>query len=79
MHVERRAAGAADQIPFKQRPSCTMQEACKATGLSRNTLYERIAAGKLITTKVGRRRLVNVPSLLLLVGAVRDREELKAE
>lgn len=80
MHVqERKASGAADRIPFEQRPSCTMQEACRATGLSRNTLYERIAAGQLIATKVGRRRLVNVPSLLQLVGATRDREEQKPE
>jgi excisionase family DNA binding protein len=59
----------ANQIPFEQRPSCTMREACRATGLSRTTLYERMAAGELKTTTVGRRRLVNVPSLLKLVGA----------
>jgi excisionase family DNA binding protein len=57
------------EIPFEQRPSCTMREACRATGLSRTTLYERMAAGELKTTTVGRRRLVNVPSLMLLVGA----------
>jgi excisionase family DNA binding protein len=57
------------EIPFEQRPSCTMREACRATGLSRTTLYERMAAGELKTTTVGRRRLVNVSSLLALVGA----------
>jgi excisionase family DNA binding protein len=56
-------------IPFEQRPSCTIREACRATGLSRTTLYERMAVGELKTTTVGRRRLVNVPSLMLLVGA----------
>lgn len=56
------------EIPFRQRPSCTIREACEATGLSRTTLYERMAKGELITKTVGRRRLVNVPSLLKLAG-----------
>ena len=58
-----------EDIPFDQRPSCTLREACRATGLSRTTLYERMAAGELKTTTIGRRRLVNVTSLLKLVGA----------
>jgi excisionase family DNA binding protein len=58
-----------EDIPFDQRPSCTLREACRATGLSRTTLYERMAVGELKTTTIGRRRLVNVPSLLKLVGA----------
>jgi excisionase family DNA binding protein len=57
------------EIPFWQRPSCTIREACQATGLSRTTLYERIATGELKTKPLGRRRLVNVRSLLKLVGA----------
>jgi hypothetical protein len=28
-------------IPFSERPSCTIQEATRATGLSRTTLYEK--------------------------------------
>jgi excisionase family DNA binding protein len=60
---------AVHDIPFDQRPSCTLREACRATGLSRTTLYERMAAGDLKTITIGRRRLVNVASLLKLVGA----------
>lgn len=56
-------------IPFHQRPTCTVKEACRATGLSRTTLYQRMADGTLLTKPVGRRRLVNVRSLLKLVGA----------
>jgi excisionase family DNA binding protein len=63
-----------DDIPFRQRPSCTMREACRATGLSRTTLYERIATEELKTKTVGRRRLVNVASLLKLVGDDTDPE-----
>jgi len=69
MQLQKRNKLKPKDIPFDQRPSCTMREACRATGLSRTTLYERMAAGDLKTTTVGRRRLVNVPSLLALVGA----------
>jgi excisionase family DNA binding protein len=51
-------------LPFAERISCTIDEACEATGLGRTKLYELIGAGQLITTTVGRRRLVIVRSLL---------------
>ncbi len=45
-------------IPFAQRLSCTIAEACQVTGLGRTKLYELIAEGHLATTTIGRRRLV---------------------
>jgi predicted DNA-binding transcriptional regulator AlpA len=69
---------AVHDIPFHQRPSCTLREACRATGLSRTTLYERMAVGDLKTITIGRRRLVNVPSLLKLVGAGPEIEQSHA-
>ena len=54
-------------IPFAQRLSCTIAEACEVTGLGRTKLYELIADGRLATTTIGRRRLVLVRSLLSLV------------
>ena len=54
-------------IPFAQRLSCTIAEACEATGLGRSKLYELIGAGCLATTTVGRRRLVLVHSLRKLL------------
>jgi len=51
-------------LPFAQRLTCTIDEACEATGLGRSKLYELIGAGNLVTTTVGRRRPVSVPSLL---------------
>ena len=60
-----------DKIPFEERPTCTIRQATAATGLSRSTLYQLIADELLLTKKVGRRRLINVPSLLALVGADR--------
>ena len=54
-------------IPFAQRLSCTIAEACEATGLGRTKLYELIGAGCLATTTIGRRRLVLIRSLLSLV------------
>jgi excisionase family DNA binding protein len=54
-------------LPFAERISCTIHEACEATGLGRTKLYELIGSGQLITTTVGRRRLVVVRSLLALL------------
>jgi excisionase family DNA binding protein len=52
------------QIPFVQRPTCTIKEACNAIGLGRTKLYELIGDGMIETRQIGRRRLVHVPSLL---------------
>jgi excisionase family DNA binding protein len=56
-------------IPFAQRFTCTISEACQLTGLGRTKLYELIGDGHLATTNVGRRRLVVVRSLLSLLEA----------
>ena len=55
-------------IPFSQRLTCTIAEACEVTGLGRTKLYELIGAGRLATTTIGRRRLVLVRSLQTLLG-----------
>ena len=60
-------ARAPTTIPFVQRLTCTIDEACEATGLGRTKLYELIGAGRLATTTVGRRRLVIVRSLQALI------------
>jgi excisionase family DNA binding protein len=60
---------AMDTIPFAQRLSCTVAEACAATGLGRTKLYELIGAGSVATTLIGRRRLVSVKSLLHLIAS----------
>jgi len=54
-------------VPFAQKLTCTINEACEVTGLGRTKLYELIRDGKLATTTVGRRRLVMVRSLLSLL------------
>jgi excisionase family DNA binding protein len=58
-----------NMIPFAQRLTCTIAEACEATGLGRTKLYEMIGEGHLDTTTIGRRRLVLVRSLLALLVA----------
>jgi excisionase family DNA binding protein len=55
------------QIPFAQRVTCTIADACEATGLGRTKIYELIGDGKLVATSIGRRRLVDVASLLTLM------------
>src|SRR4030088_3019763 len=54
-------------MPFTQRLTCTIDDACEATGLGRTKLYELIGAGLVVTTTIGRRRLVVVRSLLALL------------
>jgi excisionase family DNA binding protein len=54
-------------VPFAQKLTCTINEACEVTGLGRTKLYELIGDGHLTTTTVGRRRLVVVRSLLSLL------------
>jgi excisionase family DNA binding protein len=65
MTIMDRAMGT--NVPFRERISCTVDEACSATGLGRAKLYEEIAAGRVEVRKVGRRTLVLVPSLERLV------------
>ncbi len=57
-------------IPIQQRITCTVREACQASGLGKTKLYELIGNGQLDTMRVGRRRLVKVESLsgLLSIG-----------
>ena len=55
-------------LPFAQRLTCTVAEACEVTGLGRTKIYELMGNGRIITTTVGRRRLVIVQSLLALVS-----------
>lgn len=54
-------------VPFRERITCTIPEACQAIGLGRSKVYELMADGQLRTMTIGRRRLVVVASLLRLV------------
>ena len=56
-----------NNIPFGQQLTCTIPEACEATGLGRTKLHDLIGAGHLDTVTIGRRRLVLVSSLLKLI------------
>jgi excisionase family DNA binding protein len=53
--------------PFAGRLTCSIAEACVATGLGRTKVYELIAQRAIATTTVGRRRLVVVESLRAFV------------
>jgi hypothetical protein len=54
-------------IPFRDRLSCTIPEACAATGLGRTKMYEEIGAGRVQTRKFGTRTLIVVASLVALI------------
>ena len=54
-------------MPFAERLTCTIDDACEVTGLGRTKLYELIGTGRIVTTTIARRRLVVVRSLLALL------------
>jgi hypothetical protein len=54
-------------VPFSERPTCTIAEACEASGLGRTKLYEAIADRRLESIKIDARRLVVVASLLKML------------
>jgi hypothetical protein len=54
-------------IPFRERISCTIPEACAATGIGRTKLYAEISAGRVHTKKVGTRTLIIVESLVAMI------------
>lgn len=54
-------------IPFEERLTCSVAEACSAIGLSRAMIYQLIAGGAVESLTIGRRRLIRVPSLKRLL------------
>jgi excisionase family DNA binding protein len=63
-----------NEIPFRERISCTVAEACVATGLGRTKLYELIKQKRIATVKVGARTLINVGSLVAAFEQPRPNE-----
>ena len=55
-------------VPFTDRITCTIAEACAASGLGRTKIYEAIGDGRLRATKVDNRRLIFVASLLRMLN-----------
>jgi hypothetical protein len=55
-------------VPIRERCWVSVDETSQIAGEGRTRIYELIALGKLLTKKVGRRRLVNVASLLEYCG-----------
>jgi excisionase family DNA binding protein len=51
-------------IPFRERISCTVAEACDATGIGRTKLYELIRLKQVSAKKIGRRTVILIPTLL---------------
>ncbi len=70
--ASKRMQSSSSEIPFMQRPTCTIDEACRAAGMGRTKFYELIKGGELKTVSIGRRRLVQVPSLLKVLKIERD-------
>jgi excisionase family DNA binding protein len=59
-------------IPLRDLAACTVDRATKE-GIGKTSIYEAINDGRLLSTKVGRRRLIVVSSLMKLVGADQEK------
>ena len=59
-----------DHIPFRERQTCTPQEACVVTPLGRSSIWQAMADGRLKYTTFGKRRLIYVKSLLKLLKQI---------
>jgi Helix-turn-helix domain len=66
-HVPLQTPAFGASIPFAERLTCTITDACEATGLGRTKLYGLIGSGDVETATIGRRRLVKVRSLRRLL------------
>ena len=69
---------ATETIPFQQRLSCTVNEACNASGLGRTKLYSLIKDGQIKTVHVGKRQLVLVRSLRAFIDPTSVQNEQAA-
>ena len=58
-------------LPFRERLGCSPSEACVALGVGRTFFYKLVAERRIEVTKVGRRTIVIVPSLLRLLDGHR--------
>ena len=67
-----------EPVAFGERLTCSVDEACKAVGLSRSKIYELISGGEVQSVTIGRRRLVNVSSLMRLTGNPQERPGVPA-
>lgn len=59
--------GNANTIHIRDRLACTIEEACTVLGIGRSTFYELIKNKRVTMVSIGRRRLVQVPSLLKIL------------
>jgi excisionase family DNA binding protein len=58
-------------LPFRERLGCSPSEACVALGVGRTFFYKLVADHRIEVTKVGRRTIVSVASLVKLLDGQR--------
>jgi excisionase family DNA binding protein len=58
-----------EKFPNIERRALSVLEAARSTGLSRSSIFRAIADGRLLTVKVGNRRLIRPSALEALLDA----------
>ena len=56
--------------PARDPLTVTVKDALAMIGIGRTSFYELVAAGQITTVKIGRRRLVHLASLKILVSGM---------
>jgi hypothetical protein len=54
-------------VPFRNRAAAPINDTIDHTGLTRNTIYRKIAEGRIKSVLVNGRRLLDVPSVLKML------------
>jgi excisionase family DNA binding protein len=55
------------KIDQLERETVTVDEACKALGIGRNTAYEAVKSGEIPSIKIGKRRIISKVALKRLL------------
>lgn len=55
-------------VPFREKLTCTVNEAIGASGVGRTTLYRLIGEKRIRTIKIGTRTLIDVRSMMSALG-----------
>jgi excisionase family DNA binding protein len=55
-------------MQFEQQVTCTVRQACEATGLGKTTITEAVSSGTIKSKLIGTRRILKVASVLAFVA-----------
>jgi hypothetical protein len=61
-------------VPFRDRVKCTVAEAESFGGVGNTTIWNWINSGRVKSTKIGGKRLIDVPSFLAVLDGAEQQQ-----